>query len=115
MNTIERVLPTEQTETEFFNQRRVAAGRKPIAGRVTKIREGLRKPCGPDCKIDLVGQGWFSVSHGEGCTIHGFAGKTETVGDGTGQACGRLVDSDGSIIQGVLILSGLFPNERTRK
>jgi len=111
MNTIERVLPTEQTETEFFNQQRAKSGREPIAGRVTKIREGMHKPCGPDCKIHQVGSGWFSVSHGEGCTIRGFAGKTETVGDGTGQACGRVVDNDGSIIQGVLVLSGLFPHE----
>jgi len=112
MATIERVLPTEQTETEFFNQKRIEAGHEPTQSRVIKIREGLHKPCGADCIIAQVGAGWFSIQHGADCTIKRMPGQLEIVGDGSGQACGRIVDNDGSIIQGVLILNGIFPHEQ---
>lgn len=110
MATIERVLPTEQTETEFFNARRAEAGKEPINARITKIREGLRKGCGPDCHIESVGIGRFVEHHLPGCRTRSIP-EFEYVGDGTGQACAILVDNDGTEIWGVLILNGLFPHE----
>lgn len=111
MNTIERILPTEQTETEFFNQKRIEAGLEPITSRVTKIREGLRVRCGPDCHIESIGAGQFIEHHMPGCR-HVGGQEFENVGDGTGQACASLIDNDGTPITGVLVLSGLFPYEK---
>jgi hypothetical protein len=115
MATIERVLPTGQTETEYFNEQRVLAGLAPTTYRITKIREGLHKPCGTKCVVSKVGHGWFSIDHGSDCVIKRMPGTEEIVGNGAGQqVCGRIVDLDGTILQGVLVLSGLFPYELLR-
>ena len=112
MATIERILPTGQSETEFWNEKRIQAGYTPFAStKVTKIRPGVQCACGAACHVKDVGKGWFSEQHEKGCSITNMAGKLELVGDGTGQACARLRDFDGAIVQGILVLNGLLPYE----
>lgn len=101
----ERVLPTEETETEFFNRKRVERGLRPIPDHVTKIRSGLRLDCPGGCVIEQVtpGQG-FVVRRLNDCPIHRH--ETHVVPcDVSGQA---VCSVEGELI-GVMVLDQPFP------
>lgn len=114
--TIERVLPTGQTETEYFNEKRVERGLAPVTARVTKIRPGLRC-CAGRCKIGEVvypvgdRAGYFTEEHSRRCPFNGMAGATSY--HAGYQAVARIYDG-GEQYNGVLVLNGLFPHEDER-
>lgn len=110
--TIERVLPNQMSETEFFNLRRTIHGRSDIKLRITKIRAGLKCGCGPNCNISHVDRTGFTESHGRFCKYR-LSEKTFVKCNSRGQAVASLVDDDATPVVGVMVLDGLFPHEES--
>lgn len=104
----ERVLPSEETETEFFNRKRIEIGLKSIAGHVTKIRPGLHTTCG--CEIGEVTAGHsFTVERRNDCDLHRNARHVVVCND-LGQAVTSIREGDWDGI-GVMRLDQPFPYE----
>jgi len=105
----ERVLPTEETETEFFNRKRAEMGLAPTKTHVTKIRPGLRLTCPGGCDIVQVSYGHgFTVRRLGNCTTH--RQPTHFVPcDEHGQAVCSIAGEEGSLI-GVMMLDQPFPH-----
>lgn len=103
---IERVLPTGETETEFFNRKRGEVGLEPILSRVTKIRPGLHTACG--CEIAEVTYGvGFIVRQMNNCVVHRH--ETHFVPcDEHGQAVCSIAGEEGRLV-GVMVLDQPFP------
>ena len=113
MMTIERILPNQMSETEYFNLRRTVHGFADVQARITKIRVGLTCGCGPNCTVEGVDNTGFTEIHRRFCK-YGLLQKTFIKSNHRGQAVASLVDDDGTPIVGVLVLDGLFPHEESR-
>ena len=115
-NTIERILPNQMSETEFWNVRRLIHGYSETKTRITKIRPGLQAECGENCHIDEVIYGsYFIKRHANDCSFPALRDTIERVEcNARGQAIARLRNTDNVVICGVMILDGLFPHEESR-
>ena len=103
----ERVLPTEETETEFFNRKRAQMGFPPTQAHVTKIRPGLHTACG--CEITEVTYGvGFIVKQVNNCVFH-RGGQRFVPCDKNGQAVCSVAGDEGELI-GVMTLDQPFPH-----
>jgi len=106
---LERILPTEQSESEYWNQKRAELGRKPTLAPITKIRPGLPTGCG--CRIDEVAYGsHYTINHGIKCDMGTL--RTERVEcSRAGQAVAGIMDEDSVEYTGVMVFNGTWPHE----